>query len=281
MTYDFSGKTCFITGASRGLGRQLAELFWQYGANLLLVARSIEQLNQVKIELGERPKQTLQLLPIDLAQPNAADILSHHDIDILINNAAIHGPIGPVWENDWQAWQTTLQVNLITPVALCRAVIPKMIQRRCGKIINLSGGGATAARPQFSAYAVAKAGLVRFTETLAEEVKDYAIDVNCVAPGVMKTALLAEVLEAGKNRVGEKEFSQAEKASDSVILRAAELCLFLASNKSHGISGKLISAMWDPWMKLPEYLNELKNSDIYTLRRIVPNDRGKVWGEVS
>jgi 3-oxoacyl-[acyl-carrier protein] reductase len=282
-----ANKNILITGATRGLGLSITQTLWQQGANLILVARGLETLTQLKNQLLPiaHKHQTIQMIAADLALPlSIGDLLKNipHPIHVLINNAAIQGPIGPAWQNDWQEWQNTLQVNLLAPIALCRAVIPHMIQQNYGKIINLSGGGATAARPNFSAYAVAKSSLVRFSETLAEEVNAYNISVNCIAPGVMNTDMLAEIVQAGSEKVGEKEFTQAQtKATqdDSVIKRAAELCAFLASPDSDGITGKLISAVWDPWQDLPRYLNDLKQTDIYTLRRITPKDRGKTWGD--
>lgn len=287
MLVDLANKTVLLTGATRGLGLQIAKRVWQSGANLILLARSSDRLQQVSDELqaSAKPKQRVVTMTVDLSDQQAVAALltplSEERVDVLVNNAAIQGPIGPLWENDWQEWQATLQVNLLTPIALCRALLPGMIQRQQGRIINLSGGGATGPRPHFSAYAVAKAGLVRFSETIAEEVKSFHIAVNCVAPGVMNTDMLAQIRQAGVTKVGDKEYQQAAAKADdddTVIKRAADLCLFLAASASDGITGKLISAVWDPWTTLADYVHELQNSDIYTLRRIVPADRGKSWG---
>lgn len=276
-------ETALITGASRGLGLKIAEAMWQQGANLILLARSAEALEAIKQQLLStkvHSAQQIEIIAADMAQLDFS-VSSIDKVTILINNAAVQGPIGTVWENDWKAWQTALQVNLVAPIGLCRAVIPHMISRGRGKIINLSGGGATGPRPNFSAYAVAKVGLVRFSETLAQEVRDYHIDVNCIAPGVMNSPLLQTVLAAGIESAGETEYAvaikQAEANSDATVRRAAELCVYLASEKSNGITGRLISAVWDPWETLHE--REFKESDIYTLRRIVPRDRGQDWGE--
>ncbi len=289
ITDYFYHRTALITGASRGLGLHIARSLWNVGANLILVARSHDTLQMIRAELSVNcvhPTQKIEVIAADFAQPASVNKLIDHvaslKVDVLVNNAAIQGPIGPLWENDWDEWQRTMQVNLLTPVALCRALISQMLSRREGKIINLSGGGATSPRVNFSAYTVTKAGLVRFSETLAEEVKSAGICVNCIAPGVMNTALLAEVVLAGSEKAGEKEHSQAVKnsASDStVIRRAAELCTLLASSRGDGITGKLISAVWDPWQQLQEHKETLMCSDIYTLRRIVPKDRGQHWGE--
>ncbi|OGT45978.1 MAG: hypothetical protein A3E83_02670 [Gammaproteobacteria bacterium RIFCSPHIGHO2_12_FULL_41_20] len=279
-------KTALITGASRGLGLYIAKRFWELGSSLILVARNKHKLELCYEELSASTKsqQSIQLISSNLGENHAISQLtqqiSHKKIDILVNNAAIQGPIGNSWENNWSEWEQTLQVDLFAPIALCRAVIPGMIQRQYGKIINLSGGGATNARPKFSAYAVSKAGLVRFSETLAEEVNPFNISVNCIAPGAMNTDMLREIVAAGKDKVGEREYTQVTKKiadENSGMQQATELCAFLASPQSDGITGKLIHAVWDPWKNLAEYVEELKASDIYTLRRIVPQDRGKNW----
>jgi len=193
----------------------------------------------------------------------------------------VHGPIGPVWENDFAAWNQALQVDLLAPVALCKGLIPLMNGTSGGSIINLSGGGATGPRPNFSAYATAKAGLVRFSETIAEELKASGIRVNCIAPGAMKTAMLGELLSKG-DAAGERELSLASKVFEeggASMDRVADLALFLAGDAGKGITGKLISAVWDDWEHWPEHLDELASSDIYTLRRIAGRDRGFDWGD--
>jgi 3-oxoacyl-[acyl-carrier protein] reductase len=203
-------------------------------------------------------------------------------VDVLINNAAIQGPIGPAWGNDVADWESAIQVNLLAPMAICRALVPKMIAAGGGSIINLSGGGATGPRANFSAYASAKAALVRFSETLALEAQSFGVRVNCIAPGAMKTAMMNEVLAAGAARAGVREMDLAAQVvarGGSSMSRVAELALFLASSASNGITGKLISAVWDDWETWPQHLPELANSDAYTLRRIVGRDRGFTWGD--
>ena len=288
MTNDFLDKTVLVTGATKGLGAELAKHFWQLGANLLLLARSQDLLAKLRDELylTKSTHQQIEIFSVNLACQDQTEKfiqkIQPKNIDILINNAAIQGPIGSVWENDWKEWQETLQVNLLSPVALCRAIVPNMLRQKHGKVINLSGGGAASARPQFSAYAVAKAGLVRFSEILAEEVKSFHVDVNCVAPGMMNTELLNEIVKAGHERAGMSEYSRAKQEienKNNSFLNVTQLCSFLASPQSNGMTGKLISAVWDPWQTLENYMNELKESDIYTLRRIIPSDRGKKWGD--
>jgi 3-oxoacyl-[acyl-carrier protein] reductase len=281
-------RIALITGASRGLGEFLARRFWAAGFSLCLVARSKAGLQKVAASLPERKGQQITVLACDLGDTASVGELAARvrellpSIDVLVNNAAIHGPIGPLWENDFSLWQQAIQVNLLAPVALCRAFVPWMKEAGSGSIINLSGGGATGPRSNFSAYGTAKTALVRFSETLAEETKPLGIRVNCIAPGAMKTEMLGEVLQQGANAAGEREFAIASKVfaeGGASMDRVAELALFLASDKSNGITGKLISAVWDDWEHWPDHLDELSSSDAYTLRRIAGRDRGFTWGD--
>jgi 3-oxoacyl-[acyl-carrier protein] reductase len=134
--------------------------------------------------------------------------------------------------------------------------------------------------PRISAYAASKAAAVRLTETLAEETKGSGIDVNAIAPGALNTRLLDEVLASGPERVGADFYERAVKQKQqggAPLERGAALCVFLLSAASDGISGRLISAVWDRWETLASHLDELRGSDVYTLRRIVPGDRNRQW----
>jgi NAD(P)-dependent dehydrogenase (short-subunit alcohol dehydrogenase family) len=183
---------------------------------------------------------------------------------VLVNNAAVQGPIGPTDAVDWDAWEHTIRVNLLGTVLMTRAVLPGMRERGRGKIINLSGGGATGPRPNFSAYAASKAAVVRFTETLAHELRGTGIDVNAIAPGALNTRMRDEVLQAGPERAG-AEYEQAARRGETSFEPATKLAVFLASSASDGISGRLLAALWDDWASLGEL-----DDDAYTLRRVVP-----------
>ena len=281
-------RTCVITGASKGLGKFLAYRFWDAGFNLCLVARSRAGLEESVLALPERKGQQAVFLVCDLSDPVSVEELPAKvraclpRLDVLVNNAAIHGPIGPLWENNLSMWQKAVQVDLMAPVFLCRAFIPWMKETGGGSIINLSGGGATGPRANFSAYASAKAGLVRFSETVAVETRELGIRINCIAPGAMKTALLGEVIEKGVGAAGDREFAIAKKVfaeSGASMDKVADLALFLATDAGKKVTGKLISAVWDDWEHWPEHLKDLSSSDVYTLRRIAGRDRGFEWGD--
>jgi NAD(P)-dependent dehydrogenase (short-subunit alcohol dehydrogenase family) len=158
-----------------------------------------------------------------------------------------------------------------------------MLSREDGKVIHISGGGATAPLFGMSSYAASKAAAVRFIETLALEYKDSGITFNSVAPGMLKTKLLDQMLEAGPNRIGGNLFTKSlakREAPNDTSQQAISLIDFLSSRSSIGITGKLISAEWDNWSEWPNNLDQLKNSDLYTLRRIAGRDRGQQWGDL-
>jgi 3-oxoacyl-[acyl-carrier protein] reductase len=196
---------------------------------------------------------------------------------ILVNNAGITGPIGRFEECDWDEWVQAMSINLMGTALMTRAFLPIVRAHGYGKIINLSGGGATAGRPRFSAYASSKAAVVRLTESLAGELREDHIDVNAIAPGALNTRLLNDVLSAGPEKAGQDAYSrsllQREQGGGS-FETAGRLATFLASDESNGITGRLISAVWDDWEHLPQWRDELAKSDIFTLRRITPEDRG-------
>ncbi|HEY9718553.1 MAG TPA: SDR family oxidoreductase [Trichormus sp.] len=286
--YQLTDRTAIITGANQGLGKAVAGAFLRAGANVVMCARNEALLNSAHDELVPlcRNNQRLSFTRADVAKVAEVEKLidfalsRHSAIDVLVNNAGVYGPKGCIEDVDWEEWTQAIEINLYGPMLMCRAILPHFKGNRYGKIINLSGGGATNPLPRLSAYAAAKAAIVRLTETLAHETLGCGIDVNAVAPGALNTRLLDEILDAGPEKVGDDFYARAVKQKDdggASLERAAALCQFLASEESNGITGKLLSAIWDPWEDLPKHLSKLKCSEIYTLRRIVPADRGENW----
>jgi NAD(P)-dependent dehydrogenase (short-subunit alcohol dehydrogenase family) len=281
-------KVALVTGASRGLGLEIARRLARAGANVVLVARDTPALDEALVAVQRECErgQFVGACPADLAVPAEVDRAIDYcqdefgPVDVLVNNAAVQGPLGPFETLDWDAWRQVFEVDFFAPVRLCRRVIPGMRQREWGKIINISGGGATGPRPDVTAYACAKTALVRLTETLAEELRDAKIDVNAVAPGAMNTRMLDETIAAepgGARREYKAALERSRSGGGTPPDKAAELVAWLASPESDGITGRLISAVWDDWPKLGERREALSKSDVYTLRRIVPKDRGLDW----
>lgn len=281
-------RNIFVTGGNQGLGREIARHCLEAGASVWLFARDAGRLERTRAELADlvRPGRRLGASPLDVSDAGALGAAFDEaagqlgGIDGLVNNAGVYGPMGLSEEVDWSNWLRAIEINLFGTLHACRWAIPRFRTLGRGKIVNLSGGGATAPLPRFSAYACSKAAVVRLTETLSEELRGTGIDVNAIAPGALNTRLLDEVLEAGPEKVGRDFFDRAVQQRDrggAPLDRGAALAVYLLSTESDGISGKLISAVWDPWPTLAEHREELSSSDIYTLRRITPEDRGKDW----
>jgi len=282
-------KVAIITGASQGLGLEIAKKYLEAGASVAVCARNTKLLKKAHGLLSPMASAGQQVVARGADVSKMADVKKlvrfvereFGRIDILVNNAGVYGPKGGIEDVDWLEWKNAIEINLYGSILMCRAVLPHFKARQNGKIIQLSGGGATNPLPKISAYAVSKAAIVRFVETLAEEVKEHGIDVNAIAPGALNTRMLDEVLSAGPAKVGETFYQRALKqrqTGGTPLEKGADLAVFLGSSLTDGITGKLISAAWDPWSELPKHMDELNGSDIYTLRRIVPKDRGKKWG---
>ncbi len=285
-----SGKVAIITGASQGLGLEIAKKYVSAGANVMLCARSISSLNSVKRDLKKHasPEQKIITMAADVSVESDVQSLIDETLNkfskchILVNNAGIYGPKGEIDKVIWDDWVKAIEINLFGSVLMSRKILPYFKRQKYGKIIQLSGGGATNPLPKISAYATSKAAIVRFSETLSEEVKGTGIDVNAIAPGALNTQMLDEILRAGPEKVGNEFYCRALKQKENggiSVEVGAKLAVFLASNESDGITGKLISAVWDDWENWPKHIEELNSSDVYTLRRIVGRDRNIKWGD--
>lgn len=281
------GLNAIITGSSQGLGRTIAEQFLREGANAVLCARTEKDLLATRDELAPlAPQQKVLAKTCDVSSEQQVAELTRFairelgSIQALVLNAGVYGPMGPTESVDLAEWRRAIDINLYGVLLPCRALIPHFKQAGRGKIVILSGGGATNPLPNISSYAASKAAVVRLMETLAEELRASKVDVNAIAPGALATRLVDEVLAAGPEKVGqafyEKNKQWKEKGATPLQLGAG-LAVYLASTESDGITGKLLSAQWDPWARLHEHRDELAKSDIYCLRRIVPEDRGKKW----
>ena len=270
------GKVAIITGASKGIGKCIAETFAREGCNLTIASRHFDEISAAAEELK---KYNVDVLPMKCDVSNSAEVEEmvkktmgrFEKIDILVNNAGIYGPLGLLINNDLEFWAKTININLMGTVMCTKFVLPYMMKTRKGKIINLSGGGSGGSpTPTISAYATSKVAVVRFTEVIAEEVKDYNIQVNSIAPGGVNTRLLDQVLEAA-DKLDKKFLEKVKKQKETGGTppeKAAQLVLYLASDDSDGITGKLISAVWDNYKNFSNQLDEIKGTQIYTLKRV-------------
>ena len=269
---NIRAKCVLITGAGRGIGKRLAMGFAAEGARVGLLARSEAEIDLAKLEI-EQAGSTAMRLRADVRNPeemaHAVERMrsAYGGLDVLICAAGVQGPVGPFLSVKAKAWNETIETNLIGVTNSCRAALPPMIEKRSGKIILISGGGSAYPRPNFTAYAASKTAVVRFGETLADEVRDFNVQVNTIAPGAAYSHMTDEILHAGEDRAGLKEIEDAEKVRITGGVPAEKqiaLALFLASERSNHISGKLIHVN-DEWKR---YEQESMRPDLFTLRRV-------------
>jgi NAD(P)-dependent dehydrogenase (short-subunit alcohol dehydrogenase family) len=259
-----------ITGAGRGIGKRLAIGFAKAGIRVGLLGRNQAELDLTRLEIEHAGgvAHSLRADVRDFEQVTVAvDRLDDlgGGIHALVANAAVLGPIGPFAENRPRDWKEVFDTNVTGVMNACRAVLPQMLARRGGKILVITDSSSAIPRPNFSVYAASKTALVRFAESVAEEVRDQNVQVNCLAPGHANTSMTDEILAAGE-RAGPREIEDAERTQLTGGVAAEkqiQLALFLISERSNHLTGKMISVA-DDWKKLEQ---ENTRPDAFTLRR--------------
>jgi 3-oxoacyl-[acyl-carrier protein] reductase len=270
-----ANKKAVVTGGSRGIGLAIAEALRLAGANVVVIARNRTEVEAEAARIGAKP------LVLDVSEPgevrNAA--ASFAGADILVNAAGVITPIGPIETVDPGAWLDLLKVNVFGTYLMTQACIPELAKNGSGSIINFVGGG-EGAFPNFSAYAASKGAIARFTETAAAELKAKGIAVNAIAPGAVNTRMTEDMVTAGKAAGAQYQKALEQEANpDATPEKAVRLVLWLVSSASTGVTGKILSAQWDPYESFPEHIADIAESDVYTMRRVRPKDRGFTWDE--
>lgn len=250
-----TGKFAIVTGGTRGIGKAVAKNFFDQGAYVLICARNQQEINSTCKEIDPFSRRCLGI-KADVSVIKDCEKLIQYaikkfgNIDILINNAGIYGEIGKLERSNLQNWVKTINVNLLGTVNCTKFAIPVMKKGGGGKIINFAGAGAGGkkALPNFSAYYTSKVAIAGFTETIAEELKEDNIQINCISPGPVNTGLTDYLIAQGIKKAGKQMYQQAlnqkrdnKNSADSAI----NMINFLCSNKANHLSGRLISSQWD------------------------------------
>ena len=271
---NFKGVSVLVTGAGRGIGKRLAIGFAGVGARVGLMARSKAELDLCHLEIEHNGGSALRIRAdvCDYEQVTAAvermRVQFGSPVQVLVCAAGILGPIGPFHESNPKTWPEIIQTNMIGVLNACRAVLPAMAERRSGKIIVLAGiGGSQSSRPNFAVHSATKTAMVRFVESLAEEVSDHNIQANCLVPGGTYTHMTDQVLAAG-DRAGWREVEMARQVrvtGGAPANKQIELALFLGSQQSNHVTGRMIHVD-DDWKK---YKNHNIPAELYRLRRML------------
>ncbi len=275
-------KIAIITGGSRGIGRAIAERFAQEGCNLMLVSRTEQELEKTADSIKKQYSVSVSICQTDIGNEKEVNAMVQNTIDefgridILINNAAVIGPMGEISNIDGQQFISTLKSNIGGTVFCSKAVIPYMKSQNQGCIINLSGGGGLYPLPYYDAYSASKAAIVRLTENFALELEKYNINVTAISPGAVNTSMFDEQLKASKDSIGENNWNALQNRLNSggdSIKKAPELALYIACENRKELSGRVISAIWDDWENISNQKEKIIDTDIFQMRRIVPKDR--------
>lgn len=264
-----------VTGTSSGIGRALVERLIARGDTVWGLARSAQSPVPGPGHFHALACDVSEWEAVSAAAAKVATVTDR--LDGLVACAGVHGELGPALTADPRNWSNTVRTNLDGTYYAIRGFAPLLLRGRRAKVVCLSGGGATKARANFSAYGAAKTAVVRLVENIAEETRGQPFDINAIAPGAINTRLTEEVIRLGPAVVGRTEYEAAvkQKATGGGSLdRALGLIEYLLSEQSDGITGRLLAAPWDPWPTLGAHTTTLAKSDVYTLRRIVPEERG-------
>ena len=267
------GRVALITGGGRGIGREIARAYAAEGAMLALAARTDAELqataNEIRAEFGGEVAIMVTDVrdreQVESAVAHATDRLG--PIDVMVNNAGNTGETGPLWKLDPERWANVISVHVLGTYYGCRAVIPGMLERGRGRIVNMSGVGG----PNDTSYDAAKTAIVNLTENLSVELSGTGITVNAISPGSIHTRMWEEVrdmaLAAGDVEMYEKGV-QVTSGGGASIERAAELAVLLGSDDCGELSGRLIRAALDTFEEIPARVDEIMASDALLLRRV-------------
>lgn len=275
-----AGSVALVTGGGRGVGRVLASALAGDGAVVGLIARSPDQLAE-SVRLIEAAGGVAVAACADISDPEAAatavDKLRHElgPVDLLVNNAGISGPVGPAWEVPEPDWWRTVEVNLRGVMLGSRLVLPEMVARCRGRIVNLTSQAGVFRWPLSSAYSVSKAAVIKLTENLAYETRRYGISVFSVHPGILPIGLSEPALastapaDSPLGRVREWVGHELAEGRGAQPQQVAELLLRIANGDLDPLSGRHLSVHDDLDALLARTADVLRD-DLYVLRRRDP-----------
>ena len=231
---DLNGRVAIITGGAQGIGYAIAERMLASGATVALWDSDGEKLAEAKGTLGQAGRVSTHVVELtnetDVSAAAEGVAQSHRKIDILVNNAGITGGNGTTWELEPAIWRRVIEVNLIAPYLVCRAIVPHMVQRGYGRIVNIASIAGKEGNPNASHYSASKAGLIALTKSLGKELAQRGVLVNCVTPAAAKTAMFETMTQAHidfmLSKIPMGRFLQVEELAALVCWLSSHDCSF-------------------------------------------------------
>jgi len=264
-------RVAVVTGGGRGIGRAIAQMLAAAGARVAVIARSDTELAET-VRLIQDAGGGAKALSADVTNPRAVSSAiesirkSLGPVDLLVNNAGAIKPFGPFWKTDLNEWWQGMEVNLRGPLQCTLAVLPEMVARGRGRIINIASGAGTMATPYYSSYVTSKTALIRFTECLALETKPHGVVLFAVSPGTVRTTMSEYSLNSPE---GQKWLPWFRRIFDESINvppeRPAKLVMELASGRADALSGKFIS-IYDDLDDLLKSAAVIGQQNLYSLK---------------
>ncbi|MBZ5524176.1 MAG: SDR family oxidoreductase [Acidobacteriia bacterium] len=268
---SLQNKIAVVTGGGRGIGRAIALELASAGAAVAVIARSQPELAEA-VALIEKAGGRASAFFADVANPQAVQTTfqeieqSLGPVDILVNNAATVQPLGPFWETSVENWWYGMELNIHGPLMCTHAVLPGMIARRCGHIINIASGAGTVSTTFFSSYVTSKTALIRWTECLALETREHGIACFSLEPGTVRTSMAEYALNSPEGRKWLPWFPRIfDQKIDVPPERAARLVLELASGRIDALSGRFLT-IYEDLDALLQRSEEIKERNLYSLK---------------
>ncbi|MEO8392647.1 MAG: SDR family oxidoreductase [Chloroflexota bacterium] len=270
--YDFSGQVAIVTGGGRGIGRVTAQTLAGAGALVALVARSQAEIDESAALIRQSGGRALAICA-DVTDPVAVEAMARQverelgAVDLLVNNAGMVGTPGPTWEADIDEWRRVIDVNLNGPFLCTRAVLPGMIARKRGRIVNVSSSAGRYPVAYGTSYGSAKTALARFSESLADETRAHGISVFTIDPGSVRTNMLNYLIdsEAGQKWLPGIHQYAVEVGVFHSIEQPANLVMLLASGKVDALSGRFFTVD-DAMDAVIQKADQIAQDGLYTLR---------------
>jgi NAD(P)-dependent dehydrogenase (short-subunit alcohol dehydrogenase family) len=275
MEYQEGGKmlanqVALVTGGGRGIGQAIAQALAQAGATVIVVGRSEDQLAETTALIQAAGGKATALTADVVDRQAVVKVVEQIEqrfgsVDILVNNAGRHTALGPLWMTDPEEWWKDVEGNLLGTFLCMHAVLPGMIARQRGRIINISSAAGNQPRPHSTAYTTAKAAITRLTESVALSTLQHNVYLFSLHPGSVRTAMADYLVNSEQGQKWVPDFRRIYDETEIPAERAGQLTVLLASGKADKLTGRFLN-VYDNIEKLLEEAEDIRRQDLYTLR---------------